>query len=418
MAKKGVSTIIAVVLAIILLVVGLVIGLFTASYVLPAPEKIEYTIGLAIAVSGPYAVDGPNRRDAALLGVEHMNDLLEAAGSPVTFVPIHEDSKGTTEGALLAFEALTAAGAKVVVGPLSSGEVGAIKSFCDDNKIVSISPSSTSAALAVPNDYVFRMPPTDIPQAKALSQLLGELNYTDVAIIGRNDDYGKGIANMFEDLFETNYGGTVEKLLYTVPAADYATEVGELSTTVATLGVAPTTAVMIIAFDDDGLNILTHAKDYPTTLGAVKWFGSESLKRPSFIPPAAPTAIGGFLVSVELTGLFPTPSKGPVVTAFEEAYKAKYNRDPTPYCYFAYDAARVACMSVLTAAEYDGEVIAKALPKVCENYLGASGYKKLDANGDCAGANYVVWKVVLEAAEYKFKDIGIWDFATEKLTFY
>ena len=381
--------------------------------------RLEYTIGLAIAVSGPYAVEGPFRRDAALLAIEHMNDMLEAIGSPVRFVAIHEDSKGTTEGALAALEALMAAGAEVVVGPLSSGEVSAIKSFCDANKIVSISPSSTSPKLAVPDDYIFRMCPTDIPQAKALAQLLGETGYTKVAIIGRADDYGVGLADLFEEQFTANYGGTVKKLMYTVPAADYATEVGELSSMVLELGVDPTTAVLIIAFDDDGLNILGHARLDPT-LSAVKWFGSESLKRPSFIPPEAPTEIGDYLVDVELTGLFASPAKGPVVVKFEEAYRAKYGKDPTPYSYFAYDSAWVACLSVLTAAKYDGEAISKVLPRVCENYVGASGYKKLNENDDVAGADYLVWKVVgpPDVAEYDFVDIGIWSFITEKLTFF
>ncbi len=420
MAKKGVSTIIAVVLAIVLLVVGLVIGLFAAPYVFPeeeVPVEIEYTIGLAIAVSGGYATEGPFRRDAAILAIEHMNDMLEDAGSSVSFVYIHEDSGGTAEGAVEAIEALSAAGCKVVVGPLSSGEVSAIKSYCDDNKIVSISPSSTSPKIALPDDYIFRMCPTDIPQAKALAQLLGELGYTDVAIIGRNDDYGVGIADLFGDLFTTNYGGNVEKLMYTVDLPDYGTEVDTLSATVSTLGVAPTTAVLIIAFDDDGLNILDHARVDPT-LSAVKWFGSESLKRPSFIPPEASTEVGDFLVAAELTGFFASPAKGPVTISFENAYKTRWGKDPTPYSYFAYDAAWVACLSALTAATDDGEVVAEVLPEVCENYLGASGYKKLNENGDVAGADYTVWKVVLEAGEYQFKDIGIWSFTTEELTFY
>ena len=414
MAKKGVSTIIAAVLAIVLLVIGLVIGLFAAPYVIP-PEEKEYTIGLAIAVSGGYATEGPFRRDAALLAIEHMNDMLEAAGSPVSFAYIHEDSGGTAEGAVEAIEALYAAGCEVVVGPLSSGEVSAIKTYCDDNKIVSISPSSTSPLIALPNDYIFRMCPTDIPQAKALAQLLGELGYTDVAIIGRNDDYGVGIADLFEDLFT----GNVEKLMYTVDLPDYATEVGILSATVDDLGVAATTAVLIIAFDDDGLNILGHARLDPV-LPNVKWFGSESLKRPSFIPPEASTEVGDFLVDVELTGLFASPAKGPVTVGFEEAYKTRWGKDPTPYSYFSYDAAWVACLSVLTAAEYDGETIAEVLPDVCENYLGASGYKMLNENGDCAGADYVVWRVVgpPDVAEYAFTDIGIWSFTTEELTFY
>ncbi len=409
------SAVLIVLVVIIAILAGAVVWLAVEPPV--APAKVEHPIGLAIAVSGPYDVEGPFRRDAALLAIEDMNDLLEAAGSPVSFTPIHEDSKGTAEGALAAFEALSAAGVKVVVGPLSSGEVGAIKSYADANKIVSISPSSTSPALAVADDYIFRMPPTDIPQAKALAQLMNELGYTKVAIIARNDDYGKGISDLFGELFTTQYAGTVEKLLYTTGLADYGTEVDLLSSKVAAFGTGTDRAVLIVAFDTDGLNIFGHARIDPV-LSGVRWFGSESLKRPTFLPPGAPDEIGDFLLDVELTGLFASPAKNPATVAFEDAYKARWGKDPTPYSYFAYDAAWVAMLAVLTAATYDGEAVAKVLPRVCDNYLGASGYKKLDENGDVAGADYVVWTVAGPPAvtEWGFEEIGVWSFTTEELT--
>mgnify|MGYP001060489029 CR=1 FL=1 len=389
---------------------------YTASISLPltAPEKIEYSIGIAIAVSGAaYAVEGPFRRDAALLAIEHVNEMLTAADSPVRFKPIHEDTKGTAEGALASLELLAAAGVKVVVGPLSSAEVSAIKSFADSKKIVSISPSATSPKLAVAGDYIFRMCPTDIPQAKALAQMLSQLGYTKVAIMGRNDDYGKGIADLFEKLFT----GTVKRLMYTPGLPDYATEVGSLSSTVRELGADEKTAVLIIAFDVDGLNIVGHARLDPT-LSKVKWFGSESLKRPTFIPPQAPKENGDFLVAVQLTGFFASPEKNPVTISFEKAYKAKFGKDPSPYSYFAYDCVWVACLSVLAAGKYDGDAVKAVLPRVAESYMGASGYKKLDENGDVAGADYRIWRVVVEADEYKFKELGVWYFTTEKISWY
>ncbi len=378
---------------------------------------VEYPIGLAIAVSGPYAVEGPYRRDAALLAIEHVNKMLEAAGSPIRFKPIHEDSKGTAEGALAALEALAAAGVKVVVGPLSSKEVRAVKSFADAHKIVCISPSSTAPGLAVPDDYIFRVVQTDAAQAKALAQVVAELGYTKVAIIGRDDDYGRGIADLFEKLFKERYGGTVKKLMYTPDLPDYSTEVQRLAEMVSELGADEKTAVLIIAFDADGLNILGHARLNPV-LSKVRWFGSESLKRPTFIPPEAPAEIGEFVASVKLTGLFPSPERNPVVEFFEKEYRSKYGKDPTPYSYYTYDAAWLACLSVLAAGKYDGEAVKEVLPTVAEKYIGASGYKRLDENGDCAGSDYRIWMVVVEAGEYKFKEVGSWSFTAEKVSFF
>ncbi len=420
MEKEGMNrTTVALIGAIVIIAALLGAVVWLAVGPQAPPGEIEYKIGVAIAVSGGYAVDGPFRRDAAFLAIEHMNDLLEGADSPIRFTPVHEDTKGTAADALAAFESLAAAGIEVVVGPLSSGEVGGIRDYANTNKIVSISPSSTSVALAVPNDYIFRMPPTDIPQSEALAQLVNALGYTKVAVMARNDDYGKGIADLFGATFVDDYAGTVEKVLYTVPQADYAAEVDQLTNIVEGFGTGADRAVLLVAFDDDGLNIFEHART-KAALQGVRWFGSESVKRTSFFPPTATEAIGNFLLSVELTGFFATPAESPLTLSFEQAYSARWGRDPSPYSYYAYDAAWVAMQSILTVGKYDGEAVASVLPKVCENYIGASGHKKLDANGDGTSADYVVWQVEGPPAvtEWDFKEIGIWSFQTKELTFY
>ena len=122
--------------------------------------NVTYLIGVEIAISGTYATDGPLRRDGAFLAVDQMNDQLTAAGSPIRFQRIHEDSGGTPTGATNSFNALLAAGVKVIVGPLSSGEVNAIMPLANANQVVSISPSSTAPRLAV-DDYSFRVAPND-----------------------------------------------------------------------------------------------------------------------------------------------------------------------------------------------------------------------------------------------------------------
>src|SRR5205823_14009145 len=156
------------ILTAIFLVLAIVFGGGLA-YVATLPRgttgAITYPIGIEIAISGSYATDGPLRRDGAFLAVDQMNDQLVAAGSPIQFQRIHEDSGGTPGGATNSFNALVAAGVKVIVGPLSSSEVNAIMPLANANKVVSISPSSTAPQLAV-DDYSFRAAPNDAFQAR------------------------------------------------------------------------------------------------------------------------------------------------------------------------------------------------------------------------------------------------------------
>lgn len=379
------------------------------------PATVEYVIGMPIAVSGPYATEGPFRRDAAVLAVEEINGALEKSGSPIRFKAIYEDAKGTAEGALAAVQSLYAAGARVMIGPLSTGEVRGVKSFADSNKIVVISPSSTGVALALPGDYIFRAVASDLFQAQALAQVVSELGYTKISIIGRADDYGRGIADLFEKTFTDKYKGQVRKLLYTPGQTDYGAEVQRVASFTRELGADSKTAVLIIAFDDDGLNIFNNARLDPV-LSQVRWFGSESLKRPSHLPPKSPPAVGDFQVTAKLTGLFPTQiAKSPVAITFEESYKKKFNKDPSAYSYYTYDSVWIAALAMLAAGKNDGETIAKILPEVSQKYVGASGYKKLDKNGDVESADYEIWQVMKDGDTYSHKRVGAWIGATQSV---
>jgi len=416
--KKGANTV--KVLALLVIILGAIAAYsgYSAFYAPMGPSmqmaKVEYTIGMPMAVSGPYATEGPFRRDAAVLAIEHINGMLERSGSAVRFKAIYEDSKGTAEGALAAVQSLYSAGARVMVGPFSTGEVRGVKNFVDSNKVVVISPSSTGVALAI-QDYIFRAVAPDTFQARALAQVVSQMGYTKVAIIGRADDYGKGIADLFEKTFMEKYKGQVKKLLYTPGQPDYAAEVGRVSASVRDLGADSSTAVLIIAFDDDGLNIINNARLDPT-LSKVQWFGSESMKRPTYLPPKAPAEVGAFLTGIKLTGLFPVQiSKNPVTLQFEKAYKDRFGKDPTAYSYYTYDSVWLAALSILACGKYDSQCVYSTLPAIAQTFTGASGYKKLDANGDVESADYEIWQMTRDGAEFTFKRIGAWLGATEQI---
>ncbi len=376
----------------------------------------EIPIGLAIAVSGGYAVDGPRRLKGAQLAIEEFNQMLEEVGAPFRFKGIHEDTGSKPEGAVNVINRFASLGIKVVIGPLSTSETKAVMPIANEKKIVIISPSSTGAGAALPDDFVFRMPPPDTAQGRAMAHLVYEMGYTKVAIIARDDDYGRGLAELFEDEF-TGLGGTVEKILYQPNLPDYSSEVTQLSTIVQRFGADEKTAVLIIAFDTDGGNILEHASRDPV-LASVKWFGPDSMKRKTFLPPDSPEAIAQFMIKVGFTGFFPAIARNPITEHFEQAYKEKYGEDPTPYAYYAYDATWLAMLTITAVGKYDGEAVKAKLPEIAAHFIGATGHKLLDENGDAAFADYGIWTVVKTDGEYGFKEIGIWHSSTGTVEWY
>jgi branched-chain amino acid transport system substrate-binding protein len=232
-------------------------------------------------------------------------------------------------------------------------------------------------------------------------------------IIARNDDYGRGLAELVKETF-TKLGGKVEIILYDPNKPDLTAEVNRLAVLVQEMGADEKTAVLIIAFDTDGLQILEKASKIDV-LGRVRWFGPDSMGRKTFVERED---IAAFLEKVNFLGTRPAIARNPVTEHFERAYKEKYGEDPTPYAYYAYDAAWLAMLSVLVAGKYDGEAIKRVLPIVAFHFIGATGHKILDENGDAALADYTLFTVVRTPEGYKFKDVGVWRSATEQVVWF
>lgn len=60
-------------------------------------------------------------------------------------------------------------GVRIIIGPATSAAVMSVKDYANQHGIILISPSSTSAALSIANDNLFRFVPNDKNQAEFIS---------------------------------------------------------------------------------------------------------------------------------------------------------------------------------------------------------------------------------------------------------
>src|SRR5690625_4989779 len=216
-------------------------------------------LGVLVPFTGGGAAEAPFLRNTVDMAFEEIHDMLAAGGSDVRFQLIVEDAATTPQGALSAIESIASAGVEVVIGPYSSAAASGVRAFADSNKILVISNSATSPALAIPDDYLFRLITPDTLQGLAVAKLVAEDGYDEVVVFHRGDSYGAGMANAFAPVFEEEYGGTAHLLPYDPDLPDFAAEVQNLAAAVRRLG-TDRTAVMLVAFQPDGLNILGHAR--------------------------------------------------------------------------------------------------------------------------------------------------------------
>jgi branched-chain amino acid transport system substrate-binding protein len=81
----------------------------------------------------------------------------------------------------------------------------------------------------------------------------------------------------------------------------------------------------------------------------------------------------------------------PEYKAFEEAFKKKFNEEPTIWSDFAYDTMMLVAKAIETGG-YTSDGIQKALFEVAESYVGPSGAKKFDEHGISQGV--YEWMIV------------------------
>ncbi len=372
----------------------------------------QIPIGILLPLTGGGAPDGSYLRNATQLAFDEIHEMLAASGSTVTFNLIMEDDRTTPEGGLEAIESVVNAGAQIVISSYSSAATSGARAYANANEIVLIGAATTSPALAIPDDWLYRLITPDTLQASAAAQLFSEEGLDHVVVLHRGDSYGLGLAEPLKANFEAA-GGDVTLIAFDPDLSDFAAEVDELARVVRRLD--GNVGVMVVAFQPDGLNILGHARLNPT-LNDVRWFGSKDALSPVFFPPVAPQEVSQFMVDMNLTGFFPTPPNNPVRQDFERNYEERFGTPPTPWSLYMYDASWVSALTVLASGEYKGANLRAALPTIAAHYIGASGHKLLNEDGDAALGMYELMVARDVGGTLKAVTIGVWDSGTGIIT--
>ena len=144
------------------------------------------------------------------------------------------------------------------MGADCSGVTGAINAnVAVPNGILMVSPSATSPGLSSINDAgtFWRTAPSDAKGGKVLANLALSKGISSIAITYTNNDYGKGLVEVFEKAF-TSGGGTVTAVAsHEEDKGDYSSEVGVLAS-------AGGDALLVVGYlDGGGLGIIEGSLD-------------------------------------------------------------------------------------------------------------------------------------------------------------
>ncbi|XZF61877.1 MAG: ABC transporter substrate-binding protein [Gloeotrichia echinulata DVL01] len=381
----------------------------------PASSAKGLKIGALLPTTGDLASIGQQMVGAVPLLVDSVNACGGVNGEPVTLVEVDDqtDPKAGAAGITKLANVDKVAG---VVGSFASSVSSAAVSIAVPNKVMLISPGSTSPVFtdkAQKGEYKgfwARTAPPDTYQALALAQLAKKKGYKRVSTVVINNDYGVGFEKAFVETFE-KLGGTVVNKAKPVR---YDPKAQTFDTEAAAAFAGKPDAVLGVLYAETGSLFLKAAYQQGVTKG-VQILLTDGVKSDTFPEQVGKSADGKFLLAGAI-GTVPG-SDGKALDALKKLWQEKKGGTPGEYVPQSWDAAALLVLAAQAAKENTGVGIAGKLREVangagpdstevtdvCQglkllkegkkiNYQGASGNVDIDANGDVVGV-YDVWTV-------------------------
>ena len=226
----------------------LFIAVFMFVSVLTTNTFAEIKIGIILGFTGPIESLTPAMAASAELAFKEASDSGKLLGGE-TITPIRADSTCVdSAAATTAAEGLIADGIAAIMGADCSGVTGAIASnVAVPNGVVMISPSATSPGLTTLDDkgLFFRTAPSDARGGQILADITKDRKIKSVAITYTNNDYGKGLADVYEAAVKAHGINVTTVAAHEDGKADYSAEISVLAA-------AGGDAVAVIGYLDQG----------------------------------------------------------------------------------------------------------------------------------------------------------------------
>ncbi|MHB1103075.1 MAG: ABC transporter substrate-binding protein [Devosia sp.] len=212
-----------------------ILGLAVAGCVLlvAAPALAEdVKLGILGDLTGPIESLAPPIVAGAQLAFDHVNAQGGILGGGKIVSIIGDSACDPSVAGPAADKLVNTDQVTAIVGAFCTGAtIGAATSAGIPGGVVQISPSASAPALTTlkDNDLVYRTTPSDAFQGVKMAELLLGKGIKDVALTYVNNDYGKGLADVFAATFTAGGGNVTANVAHEDGKADYRAELGQLS---------------------------------------------------------------------------------------------------------------------------------------------------------------------------------------------
>ena len=357
---------------IVVAAVVLTWGMAGTGYAEPEPVRV----GSVTPLTGKLAVYGEGFQKAMYLALEEVNAEGGINGRPMEIV--FEDNTSTSKGSVSAIQKLiTVNKLPVIFGPAASSNFLAVCPIAQQNETVLIGAESAAEDISTCGSFVFRVFPSDTLQGEGVAELARGLGYEEVVLTYVNNDWGVGLAEVFLREYVRAGGSIIDELGHDEGKTDYRSELLRIAR-------HKPKAVVNLTYIKEAATMLKQA--YESGL-SVQWLMGSASKSPKLVELAGVAAEG-------VIGTYPTFSQDtPQYKAFKAAWDKKYPGEKTPiFGEYNYDMVKLTALALRAADQLEAPAIRVALMKVSHGYVGVTGDKSFDPNGD-VGAEYGRWTV-------------------------
>jgi ABC-type branched-subunit amino acid transport system substrate-binding protein len=310
------------------------------------------------------------------LALDEVNAEGGIDGKPMRIV--FEDNGSTAQGSVSAIQKLiTVHKLPVVFGPAASSNFLAVCPIAQNSKTVLIGAESAASDITDCGSYVFRVFPSDQLQGKGVAELAKDLGYDRVALTYVNNDWGVGLAEVFKKNYTAAGGRIEDEFAHDEGKTDYRAEILRLKK-------ADVPAVVNLTYIKEGGTMLKQAYEMKFE---TQWLMGSASKSPKLVELAGEAAEG-------VIGTYPTFSQDtPQYKAYKKSWELKYPGEKLPiFGGYNYDMVKLTAKAMRMAEDYEAEAIRKALHEASRGFVGVTGDKTFDENGD-VGAEYGRWTV-------------------------
>jgi branched-chain amino acid transport system substrate-binding protein len=367
-----------------------------------------YTIGMGNSLTGSLSAFGERCKRGKELALNDVNDVGVDGRELKILV---EDTKSRPQPGVAAAQKLVNQNqVPLLIAGVGSGVTLAIyKSVVQPTNVVQISQNSTSPKLSnFPK--LLRMSATGLAQSSALENIIKKDGYDSVAVTFINNAYGQGVAQAFKDVYD---GEIAYYSSHPQGASTY-------SNVITAMHDSGAKAWVFITYQPEMASMATEAYSKGYT-DDTQFYGADSTKGPKVLKQAPKDSIS------EMKFVIPSaPLDANTYQRFVNDFKKQFDRAPTVWAAYTYDAVIVSALTIQAASEFTGAAMHNVVKDVTRppgqkansykaaqdiladggsandvDYQGVSGPIDLDKNGDP-----VVYLRIYTVENHEYKPIG------------